>query len=331
MRTAIYGILTASLFFALNSCFSFDNNARTFEVKLRQNDRIIDTSENWCTIADNKFEILVTNETKKNIHIFAYHNNEMFNKYTYPIKCEDTVIFHPAAFLIDNADENGEITLTINKEMQYNVITPPKRIDDNGISIIKIKDIADTDDKFNGTLYLTIFIDLNNNNIIESNEIQNISVFINKERDSILFRARIYISTMGSRISDINYPVYKNDYFYVKITSEAEKQNFLLLFGESNFINTHSTINRIVNLDYAKYNMYVIFSPITTEIELYGNPYRYTGENRIIFETRINKEANRGRYVYCREYRVEKNNDRFELWLYNNGALKRINELRLNQ
>ena len=75
--------------------------------------------------------------------------------------------------------------------------------------------------------------------------------------------------------------------------------------------------------------MYVIFSPITTEIELYDNPYRYSGENRLIFETRINRKSNRGRYVFCREYRVEKIKDIFEMWINDNGELKKIKKFDL--
>jgi len=208
--------------------------------------------------------------------------------------------------------------------MQFNVVTPEKRTTDNNTAIIKIKDIADYDGKYNGILYLTIFVDLNDNNIIETNEVKNISLSIDRTAKSILFGAKIYVSTVGSWIKDINYDVYSNDYFYVKITNDQERQIFLLLFGKNNFINTNSTVNRIANVDYSKNNMYVIFTPITTEIELFNNPYYYKGEKRLIFDTRINKESKRGKYVFCREYRVEKKNDIFELWINDNGRLKKI-------
>jgi hypothetical protein len=300
-----------------------------FDILIEQNNRIIIEENGVYSIDDQKLNILVKNADCKTIHIFAYHNEEMFEKYSYPIKCENTVIFHPATALIDRADENMEITLTINREMQYNVITSEKRIDENGTAIIKIKDIADIDNKFNGILHLTVFIDFNENNVIDENEIRNISIKINRSDNSVLFRARIYVSTMGSWIRNIGYPAYSDDYMYVKITNEMEKQSFLLLFGENNFINTHSTINRIVNLDYTRNNMYVIFSPITAEIELFGNPYCYSGENGLIFETRINRESNRGTYVFCREYHVAKNSDRFEMWINDNGELRRITKFEL--
>jgi len=208
--------------------------------------------------------------------------------------------------------------------MQYNVITPEKRITNNNTAVIKIKNIADYDGKFNGMVYLTVFIDFNDNNIIEENEIKNISLKINRSANSSLFGARIYVSTIGSRIKNINNYEYSNDYSYVKITSDMERQLFLLLFGRNNFVNTNNNVNRIINTDYSKYNLYVIFSPITTEIELSGNPYHYSNENKLIFDTKINKEANYGKYVFCREYRVEKNNDIYEIWLNDNGKLKKI-------
>jgi len=337
MKKVIYGISVILTFFILTICSlsvpttktSSTADMRTFEVKLQQNNRIMDISEDKYTIADNKFELLIPNESKSAIHIFVYHSDEMFTKYTYPIKCENTVIFHPATVIIDNANENKEITLTINRETQYNIVTPEKRVDDTGISTIRIKDISDTDDKFAGTLYLTIFIDLNNNNVIENNEIKNLSVVINKAKNSILFKARIWISTIGGWLYDINYPVYGNDYFYVRISNAAEKARFFEIFGQHYGDYSYSPDNRIRDLDYSKNNMYIVFSPITTEIELYNNPYRFTGENRIIFGTRINRESTKGRYVFYREYRVEKSRDIYEIWIEVNGTIKRINELKL--
>lgn len=329
-------VCIALLVFVLFSCVISRNEkpARktkqmSFEVLVEQNDRSINELNGLYTIEDQKFNILVNNVNNKTVHIFVYHNEDMFRRYTYPVKCENTVIFHPATALINSANENKEITLTINREMQYNVITREKRINNNNTAIIKVKDIADTDDKFNGVIYLTIFVDFNNNNIIEENEVKNISVRINKSTNSVLFRAKIYVSTIGSRIRDINYPVYSNEYFYVKITNEAEKQIFLRRFGENNFSNTYSTINRIINLDYTKQNMYVILSPITTEIESNGSQYRYSGENRLIFETKINKESKRGIYVFCIEYHVEKTRDIFEMWINDNGELKKIKKFDL--
>jgi hypothetical protein len=329
-------VYVALLVFVLFSCTIFRNEKlihktekTNFEIAIEQNNKNIEESNGFYTIEDQKFNILINNAQDKTIHIFAYHSGEMFTKYYYPVKCENTVMFHPATALIDSADENKEITLTINREMQYNVITPEKRINNNSTAVIKIKDIADTDNKFNGMLYLTIFIDFNGNNVIEENEVKNISLRINKSKNSVLFRARIHISAVGSWIRDINYPVYSNDYFYVKITNEKEKQIFLQRFGQSNFAETHSTINRIVNLDYTKQNMYVIFSPKTKEIELYNNPYHYSGENRLIFETRINRESNKGIYVFCREYHVEKARDIFEMWINDNGELKKIKKIDL--
>jgi len=341
MRKIIFVILTFSV---LTGCSLIKkaNNAQieqdnapvetvtgAFEVHIRQNNKIINETGNIHRITDNKFEILVTNEKNNIISIFAYHNDEMFNKYTFPRKCEDTVIFHPATAIINSADENREITLTVNREMQFNVITHEKSTNENGISVIKIKDIADTDDKFNGVLFLTVFIDLNNNKIIENNEVKNMSVAIHRAQNSNLFRAKIHVSTMGGWIRDINYPVYGNEYFYVKISNETEKERFFELFGRQYGNNTYSSINRVRDLDYSKNNMYIIFSPITTEIEFYNNPYRYAGENRLIFDTRINSASNRGRYVFYREYRVEKRNDLYEIWINVNGTIRRINELLL--
>jgi len=299
------------------------------EVFIEQNDRKINEMNGYYTVEDQKFNILVRNAGDKTINIFAYHNEEMFRKYTFPVECKKTVIFHPGTAIIDNADKNKEITLALNREMQYNVITPEKRIDNDSAALIKIKDIADTDNKYNGALYLTFLVDLNNNNIIENNEVKNISLKINKSANGGLFKGKVYVSTIGSWIKDLDYPVYSNDYSYAKITNDKEKQKFFQSFGQSNFTNQFSKVNRIDILDYTKYNMYVVFSPVTKDLELSGNPYHYSGENKLIFETRTNREANRGDYVYCREYRVEKETDIFELLINDKGRLKKINKIEL--
>jgi len=323
--------------FVLFSCKSVRNEkpreepANTnFEVIIEQNDKKINESNGFYTIEDQKFNILVRNAGDKTINIFAYHNEEMFRKYTYPVECKKTVMFHPGTALIDNADKDKEITLALNREMQYNVIPPEKRTDNNSTSLIKIKNIANTDNKYNGSLYLTFLVDFNNDNIIDKNEVKNISLKINKSSSGILFKDKVYVSSIGNWIKDLEYPVYSNEFSYVKITNEKEKQKFLQSFGQNNFTNPYSKINRIDILDYTKYNMYIIFSPVTKDIELSGNPYHYSGENKLIFETRTNREANRGVYVYYREYRVEKNTDIFEMWVNDRGRLRKINKFDLS-
>ncbi|MDR2596163.1 MAG: hypothetical protein LBC76_02460, partial [Treponema sp.] len=176
---------------------------KTFKVSIEQNNKNINESNDIYTLEDKKFNILINDVDDKIINIFAYHNDEMFSKYSYPVECENTVIFNPATALIDNADENKEITLMINKEMQYNVITPEKRITNDNTAVIKIKNIADYEGKYNGTLYLTIFVDLNDNNIIEKNEVKNISLGIERTAKSVLFGDKIYVSTIENRIKDI--------------------------------------------------------------------------------------------------------------------------------
>jgi len=327
---------TAALAFVLFACVTANNENTPqektpqktkdagFKVIVEQNSKNINELHGVFNLEDQKFSIAVNDVEDRTIHIFAYHSDEMGKKYSFPVEPKDTVIFYPATSLIDSADENKEITLTINKEMQFNAVTPEKRTANNNTAVIKIKDIADTDDKFDGIIYLTIFIDFNDNNIIDENEVRNISLKINKSDNSVLFGAKIYVSTIGSRIKDINNYEYSNDYSYVKITSDMERQLFLLLFGRGNFNNINSNVNRIISTDYSKYNMYVVFSPITTEIEFNGNPYHYKGENKLIFDVRVNKGASYGRYVFCREYRVEKNKDIFEIWINDNGKLRKL-------
>jgi hypothetical protein len=302
-------------------------NANAFDslIHIEQNNRINNGSGNYFVIDDNKFDIVISNTNNKPIHIFVYHNDRMFSKYQYPLSCENTVMFHPASALTNDSNENKELTLYINREMQHNNISFDKRINMDDTAILRIKDIADVDNKFTGTLYLTIFIDYNENEILEQNEIGNISIFINKSYNTILFKAKVYISTLGYRLIDIRNPVYGREYFYVRITNEHEKERFFELFGR----NYYDSLNRISELDYTRYNMYIIFSPITDEIELYNNPYHYNGEFKLFFDITINKQSNRGRYVFSRNYIVEKSNDKYEMWINDYGRLIKLEEMEL--
>jgi hypothetical protein len=300
-------------------------NSLDSQIYIEQNNQINNGSENYFVINDDKFDIIISNTNNKSIHIFAYHNDQMFSKYKYPIMCENTVMFHPASALINNANENKELTLYINREMQHNNISFDKRINVGDTAILRIKDIADIDNEFIGTLYLTIFIDYNENEILDQNEIGNISIFINKSYNTILFKAKVYISTVGYWVMDIRNPVYRREYFYVRITTEQERERFFELFGR----NYPDSLNRIRELDYTKYNMYIIFSPITGEVILYNNPYHYNGEFKLIFDIAINKQSNRGMYVFARNCIVEKSKDRYEMWINDYGRLMRLEEMEL--
>jgi hypothetical protein len=323
----IYFALVVLFLLSYISCD--DREKKTIDIQIKQDNKFINEYNGFYTITDKIFDIIINDVGDKIIHIFAYHNDEMFRKYQYPEKSENTVMFHPATALINSADENMEVVLNINREMQHNAITPEKRINNNGSAIIKVKGVSDIDKNFNGVLYLTIFIDFNNNKIIEENEIKNIKIIILKENNSNLLRERAYISTMGGWIRDIEYSVYSNNYFFVKITNQADKYKFFQLFGPNHGNNSFSSYNRIRDLDYSKFNLYIIYTPITSNIELYNNPYHYSNDNRLFFEIRINNESNRGRYVFYREFRVDKNNDIFEMWTNNNGVLGKIPELKL--
>jgi hypothetical protein len=297
-------------------------------VSIEQNKRIINSSENNFLIDDDKFNIIVTNANRHMIQIFVYHNDQMFSRYNYPVKCEDTVIFHPATILANANDHNNEVKLYINREMQVNAITAEERFYEGDKSIIKIKDIADSDNKFNGTLYLMIFIDYNKNGIIESNEIGNITISFNKSNKTVLFNAKAYVSTTGYRVRNMQYPVYGDDYFYIKITSAYEKDIFLTLFG-NDFNNGMFQGKGIRELDYSLYNVYILFTPITDKIQFYNNPYHYNGDFRLIFDIIINEQSDAGKYVYARNYVVEKNRDNYEMWLNNNGQLIKIKKMEL--
>ncbi|MDR2500101.1 MAG: hypothetical protein LBD37_03340 [Treponema sp.] len=86
--------------------------------------------------------------------------------------------------MINNGDENK--ALAINKEMRHNSISFDERINKGSDAVLRIKNIADIENRFAGTLYVTIFIDYNENGIVERNEIENISIVINKSRNTVL-------------------------------------------------------------------------------------------------------------------------------------------------
>ena len=128
-------------------------------------------------IQDKPFEIVVEGvDEEDNIAIFAYHNDEMFDRYSYPVSTSDTVIFAPATGLAMPHNEDRKFFLRINKELTQNYFSRGRRINKANHAIIQIKRIIDPYHLFLGkdTAYLTLFVDFNKNSFIEENEIRNI-------------------------------------------------------------------------------------------------------------------------------------------------------------
>ena len=91
-------------------------NALDSIIQIEQNGQINNGSGNHFVIDDNKFNIIISNTNGEPIHIFVYHNNQMFLKYQYPISCENTVMFHPASVLIrhrERPNANEKIPLWV--------------------------------------------------------------------------------------------------------------------------------------------------------------------------------------------------------------------------
>ncbi|QQO10925.1 hypothetical protein [Breznakiella homolactica] len=315
-----YVLLFLSVFININI------HAFNGTIKIEQNNKIKNSTGNFYSIEDGKFTLILSNLNQENIRIFVYHDDSMFEKYQYPIKCEDTVMFHPATALSNNTDENNEITLYINREMQHNNISSDRRIYEQNSALIKIANIADIDNKFDGKLYVTIFIDFNNNSIIEENEIQNIVIEIDKNKhQSILFKGKVYISTLGYWVRYTNPVMHGDTYFYAKITNVTERDKFFELFGQD-YSNNSLGAARIREMDYSKYNVYVVFSPITRVLELY-QPYHYNGEYNLIFDVIYNFASNKGVYVFARNYFVEKEKDIFKICINDLGRITELTAL----
>lgn len=264
-------------------------------------------------IIEKPFQIVVNNiRNEDNIAIFAYHSDEMFNRYNYPIHSSDTVMFAPGTGIAMSIDDDTSFFLRINKEMSQNYITSDRRINIEHQAILRIKGFADTYNRYseNKIAYLTFFIDSNKNRIIEANEINNIVIKVHQSTVQAE-KTKVYHSTIGSsiEINDQQHEIYSN-FILFKITNidEATKFSDYLRYNT----NYYNGLRRdgLGNVDYSTKNKYFLMTPKGLSIKAL-QPYHYSGEDALIFDIVATEEEKSQNYCSLRTYTVLKDDDIF--------------------
>jgi hypothetical protein len=284
-------------------------------ISIRQNDKEVIASNGMFNITGMPFEIIFDNvNLDDNIAIFAYHSDEMFNRYDYPIITDETVMFAPGTGLAMEVDENKSFFLRINTEMTQNYISSDRRINNTNQAVLRIKGFADTLNRFqeHKIAYLSIYIDYNKNGIIDLNEIKNIIIKVNQ---SIAMgeKTKVYISTMGSSLEVVGSEnLIHNNFILFKITSQDEAERFSEYMQENTTYYSGYRTAGITNIDYNKNNKYFLMTPKGLSASA-NQPYHYSGEYDLIFDISDTNDNKNGNYVSLRTYTVSKDDDIFTI------------------
>ena len=161
---------------------------------------------------------------------------------------------------------------------------------------------------------VALYIDINSNKIIESNEI--IYFILKIEGAGDLFSQKIYVSTVGYWIKQ-----YKlsntNTFKLYKITSYEGLIKYMNEVTE----NISSLKYIVEDKDvFNKKNIYILLSPITTDI-FFDQPYKYSTKNNLIFDIICTPTKQNGSYIAARNYIVNKEDDYLTVLINNNGYI----------
>lgn len=292
-------------------------------ISISQNGEEVLARDGIFQIINKPFEVIIDNVSlKDNIAIFAYHSDEMFNRYDYPIRTADTVMFAPGTSLAMSVEKNISFFLRINEEYTQNYFPSDRRINHENQTILRIKGFADTLNRFQKRhiAYLSIFIDYNKNGIIEKNEISNIIIKVNQVATPPK-KIKVYISTMGSRLAIINSEAKIHNQFVVfKISSQDEAKRFSEYMRKNTNYYRGYQIAGIVNIDYDINNKYFIMSPRGLSVEFY-QPYHFSGEFDLIFDVLELDKSMSFNYVSLRTYTVAKDDDIFSIKINLKGKI----------
>ncbi len=145
---------------------------------LQDNREILPDAGNY-PLQDRPFQIDIEGVSPEvAVAIFAYPTDEMFHRYIYPVSTSDTVMFAPATGLAMYENKDRAYYLSLNREGTHNYMSPDRRINrQNGatLNILGFQTIEGRQEHPR-KVYLSLFIDSNQDRIIESHEIRHITL-----------------------------------------------------------------------------------------------------------------------------------------------------------
>jgi hypothetical protein len=157
--------------FILCPIFSYD---LANSIKISQKNINLDNKNSYYKITNTPFDIIINGIGKNDaVYIYTRHNDDFKNDIKIPSPVTGISFFLPGTGMAVKAEGNGMIPLYICSKYSHNHITEDRRIRKGNDIVIKITGIYEVYDsnKVKDKIFMAVFSDKNNNQIIEKGEI----------------------------------------------------------------------------------------------------------------------------------------------------------------
>lgn len=277
-----------------------------------------------------KFNLIFEGITEKqNICLFAGADSRYESKYNFPVKADETEIFCGGCGLAEKKFIEGEdYSLSVTDSYSFHYITNDRRRNTEKGAVLPVSAISDSTGSFKGDLYISVYVDFNNNNKIESNEYAFFSLhfplFGSSTELDFSDKNRGYFCTMGFSFLQSKMKYIGEEFKVYKICSERDFQK-LCEIENKNFIGTNLESRFIYyfeNINYDENSYYICFIP--QGYNQIGNCFRLKGSNAVYLECKkILPEEERP--VNLRSFNIKKTSIDPEIGFYCDGKLIKVN------
>lgn len=313
-------IVTLSLNTLVGCTSNTDNEDRYVKLSIFQNFMTIKGDNEQYEIMDEPFNLVLDGlESIRNIKIFAYHTPEYFDLYKWPIAVTETPMFRSGSSLAINLQE--PVSLQINgKHSVNNIVSEQWKVND-GQATILIDGFKDPFNKVNNKIFLTIFVDFNENEIIENNEIKNITINTALSELSVptektyLFETKFHIAVTSSDVS-----MHEN-FLVFKLTNPQEGLELSNYMRKNTDFFKYRRRAHFVNWFYETENQYVLMSPMGAQLTI-QRPYHYEGSSYLIFDITESEEYINDNHMLIMFFPIKKEDDIHDIKFNINGSLK---------
>lgn len=297
----------------LSECISIRSGEKSFNITKNQN----------ILLNDCAFDIFVDKiTTDEAVYLFAYHNEDFMNKYQLPIKTDETEMFCPGSGLAESVlDPEKGYSLSINNPSTFHYLHEPRRLNNENSCVIPVRKITDPTGKFSGKIYFSLFVDYNNDSVIDENEystfVISFSPLVTFDSNDFSKENRGYVSSMGYTVKRENY---SNASFQTyKITSEKGFEKFVRQ-TKKNF--SGKTPKDYFNHLFDQKNMddcdiYLVMAP--NNMSFINNPFKIIGNNALIFE--VEEVSTDKTPVSLRVIRKAKSEPDIQISFYSDGKI----------
>ena len=141
---------------------------------IQQNKVILPNSINNYSISQSPFLLYLNGIGERNVYIHASTHNHLYKKYSYPLQLkEEESIFKQGNGMAISVENRNEINLLVVGENSgaFSLITKDRRHTDAAFSSINFNEFRFIRTQEANRIYMILFVDQNDNEAIDENEI----------------------------------------------------------------------------------------------------------------------------------------------------------------